>query len=150
VNAYNGQSWPVTSGLSIRLPVLSAALRGLKSRCFVCFLQNLTLCTEQRFPGGIIWCYSEQSAVPRHLLAALRKNVQIHEGVPENNKNAQGKPCLFILDDLLNEVYSRAICDLFTKGSHHRNLSVILITQNFFTKSRIAAIYRLTRNIWSP
>jgi len=69
--------------------------------------------------------------VPRQLLAALRKNVQIHEGVPENFEIAQGKPCLFVLD-LLNEVYSRAVCDLFTEGSHHRNLSVILITQNFF------------------
>jgi hypothetical protein len=29
-------------------------------------------------------------------------------------------------------VFSRAVCDLFTKGSHHRNRSVILITQNFF------------------
>jgi hypothetical protein len=24
------------------------------------------------------------------------------------------------------------VCDIFTKDSHHRNLSVILITQNFF------------------
>ena len=29
-------------------------------------------------------------------------------------------------------MFSQAVCDLFTKGSHHRNLSVILITQNFF------------------
>jgi hypothetical protein len=34
-----------------------------------------------------------------------------------------------ILDDLLNEAYSRKVCDLFTKGSHHHNVSVILITQ---------------------
>ena len=58
--------------------------------------------------------------------------MKIRKGVLENFENAQGKPCLFILDDLLNEVYSGAVCDLFTKGSHHRNLSVILITQNFF------------------
>jgi len=98
------------------------------------FLQNLdTLCTEPDFPGGIIWCYSEQSSVPQQQLAALKKkNVQIHEGLPENFGNTQGLPCLFILDDLLNEVFSRAECDLFIKGSHHRNLSVILITQNFF------------------
>jgi hypothetical protein len=73
-----------------------------------------------------------KSAVPRQQLTLLRKNVQIHEGVPENFENTQAKPCLFILDDLLNEVYSRALCDLFTKGSHDRNLSVILITQNLF------------------
>jgi len=43
-------------------------------------------------------------------------------------ENARGQPCLFFLDDLLNEVYSRQVCDLFTKGCHHRNISVILIT----------------------
>jgi hypothetical protein len=28
------------------------------------------------------------------------------------------------------------VCDLFTKGSHHRNISVILITQNIFHQSK--------------
>jgi hypothetical protein len=70
--------------------------------------------------------------VPHQQMTALKKNVQVREGQPENFENLQGLTCLFILDDLLNEVYSRALCDLFTKGSHHRNLSVILITQIFF------------------
>lgn len=105
-----------------------------KSSFCIRFLQNLdTLCTEPDFPGGIVWCYSERSAVPGKELAGLRnKKVQVHEGVPENFENAAAEPCLFVLDDLLNQVYSQAVCDLFTKGSHHRNLSVILITQNFF------------------
>jgi len=78
-----------------------------KSTFCIRFLQNLdTLCTEPNFPGGIIWCYSERSAVPRQL-TLLRKNVQIRDGVPENFENAQGKPC-FILH-LLNEVYSQAV-----------------------------------------
>ena len=41
-----------------------------------------------------------------------------------------------ILDDLLNDVYSRQVCDLFTKGSHCRNIRVILITQNLFHQGR--------------
>jgi ABC-type phosphate transport system ATPase subunit len=61
------------------------------------YLQNLdTMCTEPDFPGGIIWCYSEQSAVLQQL-AALKKNVQIREGLPENFENTQGLACLFIL-----------------------------------------------------
>ena len=70
--------------------------------------------------------------MPQHQLAALKKNVQVCVGLPDNFENAQGLPCLFNLDDLLNEVFSGTVCDLFTKGRHHRNLSVILITQNFF------------------
>jgi hypothetical protein len=45
---------------------------------------------------------------------------------------------LIVLDDLLNEAYSRDMCDLFTKGSHHRNISVILITQNLFHQGRFS------------
>jgi len=33
-------------------------------------------------------------------------------------------------------VYSKDFCDLFTKGSHRRNISVILITQNLFHQGR--------------
>jgi len=89
-----------------------------------------SLCTEPNFSGGIIWCYSEKSAIPRDKLTSLHKNVSIHEGVPKNFGDDHGRPCLIILDDLLNELYSKDVCDLFTKGSHHRNISVILITQH--------------------
>ena len=41
-----------------------------------------------------------------------------------------------ILDDLLNDVYSKQVCDLFTRGSHHRNISVIWITENLFHQGR--------------
>jgi hypothetical protein len=43
-----------------------------------------------------------------------------------------------VLDDLLNEAYSREVYDLFTKGSHHRHISVILITQNVFHQGRFS------------
>jgi hypothetical protein len=65
-----------------------------------------------------------------------RKKVRFHEGVPENSSNAEGKVCLIILNGLLNEVYSKEVCHLFTKGSHHRNISVILITQNLYRQWR--------------
>jgi len=67
----------------------------------------------------------------------LNLNIRYHEGVPGDFKNPRGEPCLFILDDLLNDVYSSIqVCDLFTKGSHHRNISVILVTQNIFHQDR--------------
>jgi len=59
-----------------------------------------------------------------------------HDGMPQDFENAHGETCLIILDDLLNEVYSKDVCDLFIKGSHHRNISVILITQNLFHQGR--------------
>jgi ABC-type glutathione transport system ATPase component len=108
-----------------------------KSSFTLRLLQHLdSLCTERNFSGGIIWCYSEKSAVPRRQLDSLHKDVSFHNGVPQNFGIDHGKPCLIILDDLLNEDYSKGICDLFTKGSHHRNISLILITQNLFHQGR--------------
>ena len=96
-------------------------------------LRNLdTLCTEWRFRGGIVWCYSEETAVARRQLDTLGLNITYQEGLPEKYGNALGEPSLIILEDLLNQVYSREVCDLFTKCSHNRNISVLLLTQNLF------------------
>ena len=102
------------------------------------FLQKLiSLCTEQRFKGGILWCFSERNSLPTGELDALNLNIRYHEGVPADFKNTWGEPCLLILADVLNDAYSSGlVCDLFTKGCHHRNARVILITQNIFNQSK--------------
>jgi len=117
--------------------IVSGPSRSGKSSFTLRFVQHLdSLCKGPEFSGGIIWCYRDKSAVPREKLTSLHKNVSFHEGVPQNFGNEHGKPCLIILDDLLNEVYSKDVCDLFTKSSHHRNISVIHITQNLFHQGR--------------
>jgi hypothetical protein len=107
-----------------------------KSSFCIKFLQNLkSLCTEPDFDVGILWCYGEKNAVPSHQFAS-GKRIQFHEGVPENFVNSGSRPSLIILDDLLNEMYTEKVCHLFTKGSHHPNISVILITENLFHQGR--------------
>jgi len=108
-----------------------------KSSFCIRFLQNLdALCTERDFDGGVIWCFSEKTAVPSPAVLPKKRDIRFNEGVPTDFANARGRPCLVILDDLLNDAYSKQVCDLFTKGSHHRNISVILITQNLFHQGR--------------
>jgi len=93
-------------------------------------LQNRdSLCNESEFGGGIIWCYSEKTAVPKS--EHLPSNTKYQGGVPDKFSGG-GKPRLVILDDLLNDVYSKQVFDLFTRGRHHRNISVIFTTQNLF------------------
>ena len=89
-------------------------------------------CTESRFEDGIIWSYSEETAVPRQQLNKLGLNISYQEGLPVSYGNARDEPSLIILDDLLQQVYNKDMCDLFTKGSHHRNIGVLLLTQNIF------------------
>ena len=77
---------------------------GKTSFC-IKLLRNLdTQCTESRFGVGIIWCYSEETAVPRTQLDELGLNITYQEGLPEKYGNALGEPSLMILDDLLNQV----------------------------------------------
>ena len=110
--------------------IISGPSGSGKSSFSIKLLQNLgSLSTETEFDGGILWCYGESNAVPS---VDVGRNVQFHEGVPDNFANADNKPRLIILDVLLNEAYSGEVCQLFTKGTHHRNISVILITQNLF------------------
>ena len=118
--------------------IIAGSTGSGKSTFCVRFLQNLnSVCTEQRFKGGILWCFSERTSIPTGEFDALNLNIRYHESVPVGFKNTRGGPCLFILDDLLNDAYSSGlVCDLFTKGSHHRNISVILITQNIFHQSK--------------
>ena len=71
------------------------------------FLQKLSsLCTEHRFEGGILWCFTQRTSIPTKELDALNQKIRYLEGVPFNFKNPIGKSCLFILDDLLNDAYS--------------------------------------------
>ena len=80
-------------------------------------------------PEKIIWCYSEwQSAYEK-----LNGFVDFVEGLPSVWES--GPRRLIIIDDLMNQTDDR-VTELFTKGSHHRNMSVIQIVQNLFDKKQ--------------
>jgi ABC-type dipeptide/oligopeptide/nickel transport system ATPase component len=116
--------------------IISGPKGSGKSTFCIRLLQNLKLlCPEQEFNGGIFWCFGERTAFPDRELSELNNTIRVHKGVTENFENKNGKPCLIILDDLLYVAYCKVLCNLFTKGSHHRNISVILITQNLFHKA---------------
>ena len=77
------------------------------------------------FPQKIYWCYSELQ--PSYNL----KYVQYIKGIPDmeifkNNKEHK----LLIIDDLMSE--SKHFVDIFTKGCHHWNMTIIFILQDIF------------------
>jgi len=62
-------------------------------------------------------------------------HVIFNEGVP-NIEQFDGKErTLLILDDLMGET-NDSVSNIFTKVSHHRNVSVIYLSQNLFYKSK--------------
>jgi len=83
----------------------------------------------------IIWCYSERQALYSKLQREI-DNITFHEGLIDLSQIPSDlKPRVLIIDDLMQESDGRVV-DFFTKGSHHRNLSVIFITQNFFNQGK--------------
>lgn len=62
--------------------------------------------------------------------------VEFREGLPKSNDFEDNKPKLVVVDDLMRESSNGAIVDLFTKGSHHKNLSVMFLSQNLFHQGK--------------
>ena len=76
-----------------------------------------------------MYCYEEFQP-----LFAKLPGVEFHEGLPEVERFDGRRRVLLIIDDLMNEA-DETVCKLFTKLSHHRNVSVVFLTQNLFHKS---------------
>lgn len=96
------------------------------------FLNNLIKCKQFLISSPItriIWCYGEENAKPNF------EHIEYYNGIPNSLENDLNEPVLLILDDLMMGAFNKNVCELFTKGSHHRNFSVIVVTQNIFHKS---------------
>lgn len=96
---------------------------------FVCnFFKHIKSICNENF-NNILWCYDEMQ--PAYNI----DGVTYHEGIPDLTMFDGKYPQLIIIDDLMRESDGR-IVDIFTKGSHHRNLSVFYITQNLFHQGK--------------
>ena len=83
-------------------------------------------------PEQIWYCYGEFQPLFRQY-----PQIVFHEGLPDISKLDGRKRILLIIDDLMSET-NDTVANLFTKGSHHRNVSVLYLTQNLFHKNKHA------------
>ena len=91
-------------------------------------------------PERIIWCYSQWQNAYTQLLMMI-PTIEFVKGIPESLENDSyldvNKRNLVVIDDQMIEAgKDNRIVNLFTKGSHHRNLSVIYIVQNLFHQGK--------------
>jgi hypothetical protein len=84
-------------------------------------------------PSRIFYCYGEYQQAFKKLES---RGVVFNYGVPKADSSALDgrEPTLLIIDDLMDRLDEK-IASLFTKGSHHRNLTVVFLAQNMFHKS---------------
>lgn len=81
-------------------------------------------------PERIVWCYG----VYQNAFDDLN-NVEFIEGLPDSNMFDGVKKTLLIIDDLMAEADDR-VANIFTKISHHANVSILFLTQNLFYKNK--------------
>ena len=103
------------------------------------FLLNVNRMLQPR-PHCIIWFYKRWQPIYTELKQKLN-NIKFIQGIPPALKNAkffdERFPTLFIFDDLMRDATKNSdICELYTEGSHHRNLSVICLLQNIYHHGR--------------
>ena len=91
----------------------------------------------QPAPERIIWLYKRWQPLYDEMQLMVRPRPEFVHGIPGNldkDEFINPKICnLLVCDDLMSS-FSKdpRVTDLFTEGSHHRNLSVIAINQNLY------------------
>lgn len=95
-----------------------------------CFTRNLLRYSDilVNSPSRIIWCYGVWQ--PEFALGEF----EYYHGLPTEEMLNEGH-YLLIIDDLMQEAKSSSIVsDIFTKYSHHKNITCICLMQNLFPK----------------
>ena len=125
--------------------VLSGATRSGKTY----FTHKLLCSLEQTFispaPKDILFCYAIYQPLYDKLQADV-KNLILHQGLPSEDEIEEwycekdpNVHKLIVLDDLSHLIVNNQNIELLlTQGSHHKNISVIIITQNLFNNGKYA------------
>ena len=97
---------------------------------FVKKLIELTKSHITPMPDETHFYYSEWQPIYNKM-----KNVQFFNKIPELDEYNGQKKILLIIDDLMVEANNK-LGNFYTKGAHHKNLSVVFITQNLYNSNR--------------
>ena len=88
-------------------------------------------------PDKIVWCYREWQ--PAYEILQREHQVHFIQNLPEDDEVLVSDPTrrhLLIFDDMMGSKALDAIVEWFARKAHHRNTSVIYITQNLFERAK--------------
>ena len=84
---------------------------------------------------GILSCYSEWKDKYDMLKQEVLTTTQFHKGILALDTLKSLQNVILVIDDLMEEaINDQNIVNMFTVGSHHRNISVRFLMQNKFQK----------------
>ena len=83
-----------------------------------------------------LWWFHGQDQAYHETLVTNFPTLRIAKGLPDISQFDSNVKRLVIVDDLMSELKGDIMSNLFTKGSHHTNSSVIFIVQNLFNQAK--------------
>ena len=91
-------------------------------------------------PKKIIYCYTEWQAIFEDM---EKEGIEFYEGLPTkeevNNWSERRQHMILVLDDMMQCIVNNVeVQHFFTATSHHRNVSIIVLSQNIFAQGKTA------------
>jgi hypothetical protein len=88
-------------------------------------------------PDRIIWSYGIKNERQMNEIKMVAPNVEFIEGIPAFDDIDSSINNLCVIDDQMDEIGKNQKCaNLFTRGSHHDNMTVIAIIHNLFNQQK--------------
>lgn len=103
------------------------------------FLENLDKMIDTHIVE-IVWMHGAVQHLHQEIKETIKTPIRFFEGVLDMEEiapEADPPPRIVIVDDLMRQA-NGDILDIFSKGSHHRNISVMFLTQNLFHKGKFS------------
>ena len=144
----DGRDTPVIKTIQNKTPfffkhpfsMIIAAPSGAGKTCLVKKILENRSRWIQPSPQRIIWLYGQWQPLYEEMQRTI-PGIEFIKGIPWNLDEESFLDArvrnLIVIDDLMTQATKDSkICDLFTKGSHHRNLSVLCLVQNLYYHGR--------------
>ena len=144
MKSYNRADPPHPSTVTLQHP-FTCMVSGPTGSGKTKWVEQLLMDAQQMIappPDRIIWCYGQWQPIYDKLLSAV-PGIEFYKGIPVQIDSStffdKTVNNIFVLDDMMTEVRDDPrISNLFSKGSHHLNLSVVYIVQNIFNQGKMA------------
>jgi DNA replication protein DnaC len=83
-------------------------------------------------PQSTLYCYGQFSPLVTHFESL---GILTMQGVPSDQfLHNLSKPALLVLDDLMYDIDEKWLNAMYTKRSHHQNISIIMLFPNLFER----------------
>ena len=96
---------------------------------------------------NVLWGYGQWQTLYKKSIPNTK--VKYIDGLPTLEDIEENKPSIIVIDDLMTELSGdKKLTSLFTKGSHHMNISIIFIVQNMFHQGKEMRTISLNTNYY--